>query len=347
MTKIPDQMNTIQALIYKAYEDSAEQPRPHMGISQIGNKCDRAIWLAFRHAITQKHPGRILKLFKFGHDYEDTVIKELKSIGCKIINRQANIDFGSHVSGSGDGIISNVPGREKQTLLLEVKTLSAKSFADLKKKGVQESKPIYYTQVQCYMLGLKLDRCLFYAMNKDNSEIYTEIVRLDRDHAEKAVTRAKKIALSDYMPEPLSADPSWYECRLCDFHKFCFSTKTTDSIHCRTCALSTPTEDSKWLCSKYDNFPIEFQYQRTGCDGHVIHPDLVPYERAESDHPHEAVYIIDGQHVRNGEPDERVYRSIEIIDNPVACAHPDETTEALRVVFDARLVSVNDADPTF
>jgi hypothetical protein len=67
----------------------------------------------------------------------------------------------------------------------------------------------------------------------------------------------------------------------------------------------------------------------------------------ESDNPHEAVYIIDNQFVRNGEPDERVYSSKEIIADPVACAHPDDTTEALRVVFDARLVSVNDKEPTF
>jgi hypothetical protein len=59
------------------------------------------------------------------------------------------------------------------------------------------------------------------------------------------------------------------------------------------------------------------------------------------------VYIIDGQTVRNGEADERVYSSAEIIADPVACAHPDDTTEALRVVFEARLVDKNSVDPTF
>jgi hypothetical protein len=67
----------------------------------------------------------------------------------------------------------------------------------------------------------------------------------------------------------------------------------------------------------------------------------------ESDSLHEAVYIIDGQPVRNGEPDERVYRSSEILANPMACAHFDETTEALRVVFEAKFVSANDEEPRF
>jgi hypothetical protein len=341
-------MNNIAELIYKSYEQNIEAPRLHLGCSMLGERCDRRIWLNFRNAVNQNFSGRILKLFKFGHDYEDTAIQELKAIGCKINSRQTRVDFGSHVSGSCDGIIlGGLPGHENKTLLLEIKTSADKHFKELLKKGMKEAKPTHYIQMCCYGYGLQLNYGLYYAVNKNTSEIYTEVVKLDFDVAKKAIERGQKIALSDYLPEPISADSSWFECKMCSYHQFCFETHLTDSVSCRTCALSTANANSTFTCSKYDDYKIEAEYQRTGCEGHVLHPELTPWQRMESDNPHEAVYIIDNQFVRNGEPDERVYSSKEIIADPVACAHPDDTTEALRVVFDARLVDKNSVNPTF
>ena len=332
-------MNNIAELIYETYEKNKELPRQHLGCSMLGDPCDRKLFISFRHAVAESHPGRILKLFRFGHEYEDTAIRELREIGCKIINRQTNVDFGSFISGSTDGIIDGgLPGYEKERLLLEIKTHGDRSFKELVSKGVVLSKPVHHIQMVCYMYGLKLNRALYYAVNKNTSEIYTEIVEADDKLAEKYINRGKKIALSDYMPEPLSADPSWYQCRMCNYHDFCHNTKLTKEIHCRTCALSTANADSTFTCSKYDNHKIEFEYQVQGCESHVLHPCLVPWERTESTKDFEAVYIIDGQHVRNGEPDERVFSSKEIIADSSACARPDDVIDELREVFGAKII---------
>lgn len=349
MTAIPESKNHLSTLIDQAHEKKADSFREHLGASLLGHPCDRYLWISFRWAVKPTFPGRMLRLFRRGHNEEDTVIADLKLINCAINERQNRVDFGSFVSGSCDGIItSGLPGGyEKHKFVLEIKTHSKKSFDDLIKKGVALGKEQHFIQMQAYMLGLKIDRALYYAVCKDDDRIYTEIVKLDHALAQKYVERGKKIALSDYMPEPLSADPSWYQCKMCNFHSFCHDTKLTKEVNCRTCALSTANDNSTFTCSKYDNWEIAAEHQRTGCPGHVLHPELVPWERTESDNAHEAVYIIDGQPVRNGEPCERVYSSAEIIADPNACAHPDETTEALRDTFDARLVSVNDADPTF
>ena len=337
VSAIPDK--NLSTIIDLAHEQKADEPREHLGLSLLGHPCDRYLWLSFRWAVASSFPGRILRLFRRGHLEEETVIADLKLIGCVLNERQTHIDFGSHVSGSCDGIItSGLPWHENKKLVLEIKTHSKKSFDELCKKGVALAKEQHYVQMQCYMYGLKIDHALYYAICKDDDRIYTEIVKLNDKFAQKYVERGTKIALSDYMPEPLSADPSWYQCKMCSYHEFCHETKLTNQVNCRTCALSTATDSSKWLCSRYDNAVIEAKYQRTGCDAHVLHPDLVPWNRAESDNPFEAVYIIDGQHVRNGEMDEKVYSSKEIIANPDACAHPDEVTESLRDIFDARII---------
>jgi len=339
MTAIPVPKNNLSALIDQAHEKKADSFREHLGASLLGHPCDRYLWLSFRWAIAPTFPGRMLRLFRRGHNEEETVIADIKLIGCVLNERQTRVDFGEFVSGSCDGIItSGLPGYEKHKLVLEIKTHSKKSFDDLIKKGVALAKEQHFVQMQAYMLGLGIEKALYYAVCKDDDRIHTEIVKLDHALATKYVERGRKIAMSDYMPEPLSADPSWYICRMCNFHEFCHETKLTKESNCRTCSLSTANANSTFTCLKHDNSEIPGEFQRTGCESHCLHPDLTPWTRCESDSEFEAVYLIDGKHVRNGQPDTNVYSSKEIIANPGACANPDSVIEELRSELSGRLV---------
>ena len=242
--KIPDPVNSIENLIDQAHENRQEKPRPHMGCSMLGHPCDRYLWLSFRWAVVEKFKGRILRLFRRGQLEENTITQDLRAIGIDIrstTGNQARVDFGCHVSGSVDGIIYHgVPEALNKKHIAEFKTHSTKSFNDLLKQGVEKSKPMHFVQMQVYMLGTDIDRALYLAINKDNDEIYTERVRLDKKLAEKYVERGKRIALADRMPEPLSSDPTWYQCKFCDGHDQCFGSKTTKHVNCRTCAMATP-----------------------------------------------------------------------------------------------------------
>lgn len=313
-----------------------------MGASTLGHACDRWLWLSFRHAVIEQHSGRMLLLFKRGHEEEIRVVHHLRKIGAHVTNvgnNQMVFDFGSHVKGSGDGIVSGLPNAPKTKAILEVKTHSDKSFKELKAKGVKEAKPMHWVQCCVYGRGAKLNRALYFAVNKNTDEIYTEWLHLDSDVADKAIARGQRIALSDLMPPPISGDPSWYQCSYCPARKFCHETKLTKQINCRTCAHSTPLADSTWRCERHDADNIPLEFQRLGCDSHVLHPDLVPWP-LDSDASTEidAVYIIDGRPVKNGEPDANVYSSKEIVANPAACASGGEVVEEIRQTFGARIV---------
>lgn len=108
-------------------------------------------------------------------------------------------------------------------------------------------------------------------------------------------------------------------------------------INCRTCAHSTAMPDSTWRCEYHGADDIPVDYQRTGCEGHVLHPDLVPWERAEGLDNWTAVYIIDGKPVDNGEGDAHVYTSREILANPKMCTMNDEFVTEARELFGARI----------
>jgi hypothetical protein len=188
------------------------------------------------------------------------------------------------------------------------------------------------------MHGTKIDRALYVAVCKDDDRIYTERLRYDQEVAEKYIARGRRIALSDRMPEPISTDPSWYQCKFCDAHKFCHETKTTEHVNCRTCAHSTTKENSTWRCERHNGDDIPVEFQRAGCESHVLHPDLVPWQRKDGLDEWTAVYVIEGQDVANGEGDAHVYTSREILANPKMCSAGDEYIEGMRQEFDARIV---------
>jgi hypothetical protein len=317
---IPDREDTIENLIDKAHEARPERPRPHMGASMLGSACERKMWLSFRWAVQPKFSGRILRLFRRGHQEEPNIIKDLRAAGIVVrpLTSQEGVNFGCHVSGSIDAIIERgVPEAPDKKHIGEFKTHSLKSFNDVEAKGVEKSKPEHYAQMQVYMHGTGIDRALYVAVCKDNDRIYTERVRYDKEMAEKLVARGKRVALSERMPPPISTDPSWFQCKFCDAHSFCHETKLTQHVNCRTCAHSTPKDDSTWHCERYDA-PIEVEYQHQGCPAHTLHPDLVPWAMKDSDHEWTATFEIDGTNVQNGE---NGFSSQELIANASGCTN--------------------------
>jgi len=330
------QQYTIAELIDKSHEARQEPPRPHLGASLLGHPCDRWLWLSFRWAVQEKFPGRILRLFRRGQLEEQTLVSDLRAIGIDIQRTgktQSRVDFGCHVSGSVDGIAEcGVPFGDGKRYVVEFKTHSKKSFEEVQDKGVEKAKPMHYAQMQVYMLGTKIDRALYVAICKDDDRIWTEQISFNATIANQLVERGKRIALSDRMPEPLSADPSWYQCKYCPAHEFCHKTKTTKEVNCRTCAHSTATPNSTFTCARHDDHTIPLEYQRIGCEGHVLHPDLVPWKIRFGWCQFTGIYMIDGKEVANGEPNETTFTSKEILANPATCANPDRFVREMREI---------------
>jgi hypothetical protein len=154
--------------------------------------------------------------------------------------------------------------------------------------------------MQTYMHGTGIDRALYVAVCKDDDRIYTERVRYNRDVAEKAIERGQRIALADRMPPPISTDPTWFQCRFCPAHAFCHKAELPKHVNCRTCAHATPMSDSTWRCERHDADGIPETFQHEGCDDHVIHPDLVPWQMEPSEDGHSVTWLIRTSRIRNG-----------------------------------------------
>jgi hypothetical protein len=319
---IPPPLNTVASAIDAAHEANQEPPRPHLGASIIGHKCDRFIWLSFRWAVREQFQGRILRLFRRGHNEERTIHDDLRLIGCNVktidpeTRKQYRFDDG-HFGGSCDGIIaSGLPEAPKKPHVLEAKTHSLKSFNDLEKNGVQKSKPQHWSQMQVYMAAFDLDDALYYAVCKDDDRIYTERVKRDAKAGADLVEKAQRLIAADRMPEPLSADPSWFECKWCAAHDQCHGSKLTKQVNCRTCLHSTAERDGRWTCAHWGMDIPDVDAQRNGCDSHLLHPDLVPPDWSYEPKTEEGVIWL----TPAGKIDQPEHSSAEIVANWQACA---------------------------
>jgi hypothetical protein len=242
---------------------------------------------------------------------------------------QTRVEFGSHVSGSIDGIITaGVPEAPKRAHVLEIKTHSRKSFEALEKEGVEKAQPKHFAQVQTYMLGTGVDRALYVAVCKDDDRLYTERVELDKERAQRFVERGKRLATQDEIPPPISTDPTWFECKWCSAHDLCHGSKLTKEVNCRTCAHSTAEADSTWTCARHGGNVMPTDWMREAHDCHALHEHLAPWPITYDD-AGDAVHVIDGDEVRG-------FASTEIVANPKACVDP--TLVALRTKFGGRVV---------
>lgn len=320
MAEIPPPMNQLVNLIDVYHEERNGPPRGHMGCSMLGHHCDRWLWLSFRWAVREEFPGRVLRLFRRGHNEEKTIISDLRNVGVDIRDtfngRQRSVNFGAHVSGSIDGIIEKgLPEAPRTRHIAEFKTHSKKSFDDLVKNGVEKSKLTHYVQMQVYMHGTDIKRAVYVAVCKDDDRMHVERIEYDKEVALKYIERGRRLALDNRMPPPVSTDPTWYQCKFCAAHSFCHEKKPTKFANCRTCAHSTPMADSTWRCERHEADGIPEDFQREGCDDHVLHPDLVPWEFEGSDDGLHVTWLIDDRRILNGP---NGYKSREIVSNPAA-----------------------------
>lgn len=265
-----------------------DSKRGHLGMSQIGAECARAVALGFLWASADKvrgrkgepeldATGRMLRLWNRGHLEEGRFIALLLTIGVKVYQQdeQGNQfrveDLGGHYSGSLDAILTGVPDIPVgYSALGEFKTHNAKSFQKLVDEGVRVSKPLHYTQMMSYMQRRGLLYGLYCAVCKDDDELYFEVVPYEDLTPSRATQRAHEVIFNDRLPPRVKgASPGFYLCKyMCDHKDVCFHT-VAPQRHCRTCQHIRPLQDGTWACTLTGELRSKEQ-QLAGCQDYIV-----------------------------------------------------------------------------
>ena len=297
-----------------------ETPSSRMGASSISHKCMRKIWLDLHWAgdgedITPKKQ----RIFSLGSWVEDGMEKYLLDLGLDLRytgEKQIKIEIGPHFVCMPDGIIfGGVPTAEKTIHTWECKSVKKEDYDKLLKSGLSLAKPEHYTQCQCEMYAATLflkqpvERALYTAYCKDNSEIYAERIDFDEEVLQYHLAKAEEIRNSVEMPDGIGKDPTFYICKsFCPYSAFCFVTHECRSVNCRTCIHSTPEKDGTWTCHLYEKYGWgdavqSLDDQKEGCPYHSFLPCLVshyPHIPECSTEDACAFEMLDGEIVLNG-----------------------------------------------
>lgn len=256
-------------------EVSTQGLRPHAGLSGIGNECHRYLQLSHYWAFNQTISARIQRLFNVGHDAEPAMIADLARVGITVKNEQAEIiatagHWKGHIDGEGEQEGSD-------DFLVEFKTHNDKSFVDLKKKKVKESKPVHFGQCQAYMGYRKLSKTLYMALNKNTSEYYIEWIDFDPEYFKDDVQRKELevISAEELLPRIGNNNITWFACKFCSAKNTCFG-KVEVLKSCRTCASVDVLDGGRWSCiHEYNEFKakskeLTVEEQRKGCDHYEL-----------------------------------------------------------------------------
>lgn len=329
-----------------AHADTAQ--RPHLGASQIGQRCERALYYSFHWVTPASFEARMLRLFARGQREEDVMAGLLRDAGITVHQVDASTGqqyrfsaFGGHFGGSMDGACVGLPEAPKTWHCLEFKTANAKSFKTLQTSGVAKAKPEHWAQMQCYMGWTGMTRALYMAVCKDDDQLHLERVDFDEVAFKALLDKASRIITAERPPERIGG-PDWWECKFCPHYHACHGTQAP-AVNCRTCAHSTAELAGGWSCARHDKMLTETD-QHAGCDAHRYNPHLLHWAEwiSASEKDNSVTYRIKAGEFTNG-PAPEGFSSAEIHDaqdkQALAVLNNDDFAQAMRRDFGGKVVA--------
>jgi hypothetical protein len=279
MVPIPESTLLVSmALFLQSEKGQKDSRREHLGASEIGEECDRKLWYSFRWALQERRNGRMVRILRRGDQEEKQLLEDLAGLGYELRKHSFVSGVNGHFGGTPDGLILGIPMAPHAWHVLELKTSKDELWKELAKKGVKEAQPVHYAQMQVYMRGTGTDRALYLAVNKDTDDIYEERVHLDQLFAQRLYDRAARIIGRQTLPERISDDPAWFQCRPCRWHAICHKHNEVPLRNCRTCLhVTCMVHDGQvggWWCGVHKKH-LTMQEQRDGCPSHLYLPSLL------------------------------------------------------------------------
>ncbi len=73
------------------------------------------------------------------------------------------------------------------------------------------------------MVLCDLEECMVVVENKNDSNLYIETLKLDRDYVTKLLIDVFAAITPDTPPDRMCPDVSWYESKCCKYQEVCFT----------------------------------------------------------------------------------------------------------------------------
>lgn len=253
--------------------------RKYLGMSAIGEPCERKLWLSFRWAARETFDAPTLKRFEDGHRTEDLIIARLRLVdGLEIHDREegggqiACSDFGGHLRGHLDWMCRGLIQAPKAWHVGEMKCSAKinelgkhKSLLG-EKSALQAWNIVYYGQAQMYMMYQNVDRHWLVCTTPGGREWTSVRTEYDPVAAMKLKAKAERIIFTEEAPARIG-DATNFACRWCHFAPICHEKVLPDRA-CRNCINAEVLREGGWRCAAGNAFG-------TACEAHRWLPSML------------------------------------------------------------------------
>ena len=294
MAALPEKLCPTLEAADRALEAAQDRRRrAYLGMSAIGNPCERALWYGFRWAATITFDAPTLKRFEDGHASEAVAIARLKAVPGVELHEVAEDgsqfgfkDFGGHFSGHMDGVAIGLVQAPKTWHVVEIK--ASEKWTDLnkarkkvgEKHALAEWNATYYAQAVLYMDYAGIDRHYLVCVSPGARHWTAVRTNADPAFAQMLRDKAERIIFSDQAPNRIGG-PDSFGCKWCDWHGLCHEGGQAER-NCRTCLHVSAERDGEWRCTHLGH-TLSRSDQEAGCGEHRFLPDLVPGEQMDAD----------------------------------------------------------------
>lgn len=278
----------------RALEDKEahNKRREYLGMSQLGDDCDRLLFYSFRWAFSERYGAETLKRFLDGHASEDVQAARLRMVPGIQLDTHHPVtgqqfrytDHDGHFSGHCDGKITGILQAPVKKHIWEAKAVGEKKMTEFRKikneLGEKETLKkwnfVYYVQAQLYMHYEGTDRHYLTVSSPGVRDWDSCRTEYDAAFAIKQKARALRIIKSNEPLTRVSDKADWWKCKGCPARGICHE-GDAPLRNCRTCLHSTPIADGQWHCDRWGK-NLTRDEQEAGCPAHKFLPPLVPGE---------------------------------------------------------------------
>lgn len=271
---------TLKQGIDQYCKEALNEPfRTRLGASDIGHECQRYLFLKFRWAFKEQKDGRSLRLLDRGTQEENRFVQWLEGVGASVYQHDPETseqwrisDAKNHFGGSLDalGYLPDEIKIDKNTSVLladfgfdsetpvffEFKTNgTGASFNNLSNNGVEIQKPMHYDSMCVYGFKKEIPIGVYLNTNKNDDDIYIEIVEIDNARGKRLVEKANRIIFAESAPEKISKNSAYDKCKSCSALDVCHNGATPEK-NCRSCTNAYPVDNAEWYCAQWkQNIP--------------------------------------------------------------------------------------------
>ena len=221
----------------KAMEErkNSEHARNYLGMSAIGEECERKLFYSFRDAEKRFIQASGIRAIEDGFAQEDVMAYRLRQVpGIKLITEQdgAQIGFSSvdgHFRGHCDGMIYGILERPEKWHVWEHKSVNEAKFNKLsklrdehgEKSALEKWDEIYYAQAQIYMHSAKVDRHYLTVTSPGGRDYISIRTALNEKAVDLILRKAHRIIYSTTIPAKISEKSEYFKCKICEYSGIC------------------------------------------------------------------------------------------------------------------------------